>query len=268
MRLAGSSAFGQSPVRGRDQAIAVLREAIDLGVNHFDTAAFYFSPTRSSNELLGAALRPWSDAVVIASKVGPGRDTWGDWTAWARPEQLRGQVEENLRQLGRDHLDVVNLRVVRRDTPLTDHLGALTELRDAGLLRHVGVSNVSLDQLAEARSVTDIVCVQNRYGLTDRECEDVVLACGEHGIAFTPYFAIAGAGRESGRAAAEPEALSAVADARGVTTAQVRLSWSLHQGEHVLAIPGTGDPAHLRENVAAAGLVLTSEELSLLSATA
>jgi len=177
-------------------------------------------------------------------------------------------VEENLRQLGRDHLDVVNLRVVRRDAPLTDHLGALTELRDAGLLRHVGVSNVSLDQLAEARSVTDIVCVQNRYGLTDRECEDVLLACGEHGIAFTPYFAIAGAGRESGRAAAEPEALSAVADARGVTTAQVRLSWSLHQGEHVLAIPGTGDPAHLRENVDAAGLVLTSEELSLLSATA
>ncbi len=268
MRLAGSSAFGQSPVRGRDQAIAVLREAVDLGVNHVDTAAFYFSPTRSSNELLGAALRPWADDIVIASKVGPGRDTWGEWTPWARPDQLRGQVEENLRQLGRDHLDVVNLRVVRRDAALADHVGALVELREAGLVRHVGVSNVSLAQLAEARSVTDIVCVQNRFGLTDREHEDVLVACGRHGIAFTPYFAIAGAGRESGRATEEPQALTDVARARGVTTAQVRLSWSLHQGDHVLAIPGTGNPAHLRENVAAAGLVLTPAELSLLDATA
>lgn len=268
MRLAGSSAFGESPVRDRSQAIAVLRAAVDLGVDHFDTAAFYFSPTRSSNELLGAALRPWPDDVVIASKVGPGRDTWGEWTPWAHPDQLRGQVEENLRQLGRDHLDVVNLRVVRRDATLTDHVGALAELRDAGLLRHVGVSNVSLAQLDEARAVTDIVCVQNRYGLTDREHTDVLAACGEHGIAFTPYFAIAGAGRESGRAAAEPEALAAVAGAHGATTAQVRLAWSLHQGDHVLAIPGTGDPDHLRENVAAAGLVLTPEELSLLDAVA
>ena len=242
MRLAGSGAFGQSPLRGRDQAIAVLRDAVDLGVNHFDTAAFYFSPTRSSNELLGAALRPWLDDVVIASKVGPGRDTWGDWTEWAPPDRLRGQVEENLRQLGRDHLDVVNLRAVRRDAQLTEHVGALTELRHAGMVRHVGVSNVSLAQLDEARSVTDIVCVQNRYGLTDREHDDVLRACGEHGIAFTPYFAIAGAGRESGRAEAEPEALTAVADARGITTAQLRLAWSLHQGDHVLAIPGTGDP--------------------------
>ncbi|WP_426245833.1 aldo/keto reductase [Nocardioides sp. LHG3406-4] len=268
MRLAGSSAFGQSTLRGRDQAIAVVQEAVALGVNHFDTAAFYFSPTRSSNELLGAALRPWADGVVIASKVGPGRDTWGDWTGWARPDQLRGQVEENLRQLGRDYLDVVNLRVLRRDAPVTDHIGALAELSEAGLVRHVGVSNVSLAQLNEARLVTDIVCVQNRYGLTDREYDDLLRVCGEHGIAFTPYFAIAGAGRESGRASIEPDALVAVADSRAVTTAQVRLAWCMHQGDHVLAIPGTGNPVHLRENVAAGSLRLTSEELSLLDATA
>lgn len=196
--------------------------------------------------------------------MGPGRDTWGEWTGWVRPDQLRGQVEENLRQLGRDHIDVVNLRVPGRNTSVAEHVGALAGLRDVGLLRHVGVSNVSLEQLHEARAVSDVVCVQNRHALGDRGGDDVLEACGEYGIAFTPYFAIAGAGRESGRVTVEAPEVGAVASALGVTTAQVRLAWSLHRGEHVLAIPGTGDLDHLRENVAAAGLRLSAEELSQL----
>ncbi len=268
MRLAGSGAFGRTAVRDRSAAIAVLREAVELGVNHVDTAAFYFAPLRSSNELINSALAPYPDDLLIATKVGPGRDTWGEWTGWASPEQLRGQVEENLRQLGRDHLDVVNLRVLGGPVSIAEHVGALSELRDAGLLRHIGVSGVTTAQLDEARTVSEIVCVQNRYGLGDRGGDDVLRACAERGIAFTPFFAIAGTGREGGRAETEHPAVREVAAAHGVTTAQVRLAWSLHQGPHVLAIPGTGDPEHLRENVAAGGIAFDADELAMLDAVA
>ena len=149
----------------RDRVVAVLRRAVDLGVNHIDTAAFYFSETRSANELINTALAPYPDDLVIATKVGPGRDPSGTWLPMARPDQLRGQVEENLRQLGRDHLDLVNLRMTRQDGSIAEHFGAMAEMRAAGLIRHLGISAVKPCHLAEARAIAPVVCVQNSYGI-------------------------------------------------------------------------------------------------------
>ncbi|MEU8399585.1 oxidoreductase [Nonomuraea sp. NPDC048892] len=266
MRLTGGVAFGSGAPGDRDRSIAVLRRAIELGVDHVDTAAFYFSPSLSANELIRQALAPYPDNLVIATKVWPARDASGAWH-WATPEQLRGQVEENLRGLGRDHLDVVNLRVPRsrRDGSIAEHFGALAALREAGLIRHLGVSNVTPAQLAEAQAIAPVVCVQNAFGVGAPAGErEMLRICGEQGLAFVPFFAIAGAGREAGVGAPEHESVLAVARAHGATPAQVRLAWTLRQGPHVLAIPGTGDPAHLAENVAAKDLRLSEEETALL----
>ena len=260
MRLPGRLPSGESVPADRSRSIEVLRRAAGLGVNHIDTAAFYFSPLRSANELIAAALAPYPDDLVIVTKVGPGRDPWGEWYS-ARPDQLRGQVEENLRQLGRDYLDVVNLRRMRQES-ITEHFGALAELRDAGLIRHLGVSDVTVTHLEEALAIAPVVCVQNRYALDQREHEAVLLACLERSIAFVPYFSLIGAGAVR----ADPPELAEVARRLGATPAQVRLAWTLHHAPNVLAIPGTGDPAHLAENVAAASLRLTPGDLSLLDA--
>jgi aryl-alcohol dehydrogenase-like predicted oxidoreductase len=246
----------------RDRVVGVLRRAVALGVNHIDTAAFYFSAVRSANELINHALAPYPDDLVITTKVGPGRDPSGEWLPLARPDQLRGQVEENLRQLGRDHLDVVNLRQHGLDS-IAEHFGALTELRDAGLIRHLGISNVRPQHLPQAQAIAPVVCVQNQYGLHLRRAEELLRACGEQGIAFVPFFAIAGAGREAG-GVADSDAVLAITRARGVTPAQVRLAWTLRRGPHVLAIPGTGNPDHLINNVAAGALRLSAEELASL----
>ena len=184
----------------------------------------------------------------------------------ARPDQLRGQVEENLRQLGRDHLDVVNLRGRADQESIAEHFGALAELREAGLIRHLGVSDVTVDQLTEALLIAPVVCVQNRYGFDLREHDPVLRGCAERGIAFVPFFAIAGPSRQSGRRPPEPERLLTVAGEHDATPAQIRLAWTLHQSPNVLAIPGTGNVAHLEENVAAAALRLSPEDLSLLDA--
>jgi aryl-alcohol dehydrogenase-like predicted oxidoreductase len=247
----------------RDRAITLLRRAVELGVNHIDTAAFYFSSLRSANELINTALRPYPGDLVIVTKVGPGRDPSGDWLAYARPEQLRGQVEENLRQLGRDHLDVVNLRIgagLERGTgSLADHFGALADLQQQGLIRHLGISNVAPEHLTEAQAIAAVVCVQNQYGLTTRrEDDELVTLCAQLGVAFVPFFTISSAG--------EHEQITAVARRHGVTPAQVRLAWSLHQGPNVLAIPGTGNITHLDENVAAGALRLSEDDLALLAA--
>jgi pyridoxine 4-dehydrogenase len=252
--------------RDRAQAIAVLRRAVELGVNHIDTAAFYFTATRSANELINSALQPYPDDLVITTKVGPGRDlSGGFWTA-ATPEQVRGQVEENLRQLGRDHLDVVNLRIgegLERGTgSLADRFGMLAGLQREGLIRHLGISNVSPEHLAEAQAVAPVVCVQNQYGLTVRRDDDeFIKICAERDVAFVPFFAVASGGEGSG---GEDDPVTAIAAAHGVTPAQVRLAWTLHKAPNVLAIPGTGDPAHLEQNVAAASIGLSAEEMAQL----
>ncbi|MFD4143350.1 oxidoreductase [Streptomyces sp. NPDC058572] len=251
--------------RDRDQAISVVRRAVELGVNHIDTAAFYFSPLRSANELINRALAPYPDDLVITTKVGPGRAPSGGWLPHATPDQLRGQVEQNLRQLGRDHLDVVNLRIVGTDS-IAERFGALAELRDAGLIRHLGISNVTPEHLAEARAIAPVVCVQNQYGIGVRPDHDAfVHACGEQGVAFVPFYSIAGTGRQAGASGAESDEVLAVAHAHGASAAQVRLAWTLHRGPHVLAIPGTGDLDHLVANVAAGGLRLSEEELATLN---
>ena len=217
----------------------MLRRAVELGVNHIDTAAFYFSARRSAS---------------------------GEWLPLARPDQLRGQVEENLRQLGRDHLDVVNLR--QQGLSITDHFGALAELREGGLIRHLGISNVRPHHLAQAQAIAPVVCVQNPYGVDYRRGRQdaFVRTCGDQGVAFVPFFTIAAAGREAGARDEDSDAIRAVADAHGATPAQVRIAWTLHRGPHVLAIPGTGNPDHLVENVAAGALFLSREEMSVLDA--
>ena len=264
MRLTGSAAFGLGSPSDRDQSIRVLRRAVELGVNHVDTAAFYFSPLRSANELINTALAPYPEDLVIAAKVGPGRDPSGEWLPWARPDQLRGQVEENLRQLGRDHLDLVYLRAYPVAS-IAEHVEVLAGLRDAGLIRHLGVSSVTPAHLAQAQAIAPVVCVQNRFGIgAPAEARQFLRACGEQGIAFVPYFAIAGDAREGRPDGTEHDPVLAVAAAHGATPAQVRLAWTLQLGPHVLAIPGTGDPGHLEANVAAAALRLSPGEMATL----
>jgi pyridoxine 4-dehydrogenase len=243
----------------RDRSIEVLRKAVELGVNHIDTAAFYFANSRSANEMINAALRPYPNDLVITTKVGPGREPSGEFVEATTKDQLRGQVEENIRQLGLDHLEVVNLRIgTTHDRPtysLKDRFEALAALQQEGLIRHLGISNVRPDHLKEALTIAPVVCVQNQYGLTThREDDALIELCAENNVAFVPFFAIANA----------TGSVTAVAEKYGATEAQVKLAWTLHKGPNVLAIPGTGDPAHLVENVAAAGLRLTEEDMSLL----
>jgi pyridoxine 4-dehydrogenase len=260
-------AFAPEAVPGdRDQAIKVLRRAVELGVNHIDTAAFYFSASRSANELINTALSPYPDDLVIATKVGPRRDPSGEWLPMATPDQLRGQVEENLRQLGRDCLDLVNLRLSGLDS-IAEHFAALAQLRDVGLIRHLGVSNARPEHLAQAQAIAPVVCVQNSYGLGHRPQQDQLLrTCGERGVAFVPFFAIAGAGREAGPSGAEHDQVRTIARAHHATPAQIRLAWALHRGPQVLVIPGTGNVDHLADNIAAAALRLTPDDLARLAA--
>ncbi|WP_433890360.1 oxidoreductase [Streptomyces sp. CA-111067] len=258
----------------RAQAIEVLREAVELGVNHIDTAAFYFSGLRSANELINTALAPYPDDLVITTKVGPGRDPSGAFVGVHTKEELRGQVEENIRQLGLDRLEVVNLRIGigldRGEGSLKERFEALAELREEGLIRHLGISNIGPEHLEEALAIAPVVCVQNQYGLATRREDDAIQrACAERGIAFVPFFSVGGgpagaAPSASGSVTDADRVLADVADRHGASPSQIRLAWTLHKGPNVLAIPGTGDPAHLRENVAAAGLRLSEEDLSRL----
>ena len=263
MRLTGTRPFHGGAPRDRDTSIEVLRRAVELGVDHVDTAAFYFSRTRSANELINAALSPYPDDLTIVTKVGPARDVHGEWDDRPGPTGLRGQVEENLRQLGRERLDVVNFRT-GNDRDIAPYVAALADLVTEGLVGHVGVSAVTLDQLEAARAVTDLVCVQNRFSVDSPEDLALLRRCGELGIAFVPFFTVAGLARQ-GAPAEEPAAVLDVAAELGASPAQVRLAWTLALGEHVLVIPGTGSVGHLEENVAAAALRLTQEQVDRLS---
>ncbi|MFG1779784.1 aldo/keto reductase [Micromonospora sp. NPDC049048] len=270
----GSMRLTVDPDRAR--AVRVLRRAVDLGVNHIDTAAFYVSPggplrvgagsPRYATELIREALAPYPDDLVIATKVGPSFDEANRHRELG-PAELRREVEENLRRLGRDHLDVVNLRIVRKagHDSVAERFAALAELRDAGLIRHLGLSNVRVDHLDEVRDIAPVVCVQNAYALdAGRWADELLRVCGERGIAFVPFFAIAGAGREAGTGGDHHEAVRAVAHAHGATPHQIRLAWTLQKGPHVLGIPGTGDPTHLVQNVAAGAIRLTAGDLARL----
>ncbi len=262
---------------GRDLALSVLRRAIELGVNHVDTAAFYFSPggilgvgsgrARYATELIRDALSPYPAELVIVTKVGPGFDEHGAFSMASTGAQLRQQVQENLRRLGRDHLDVVNLRIVKRPAPdsIAERFGALAQMREEGLIRHLGLSNVRVDHLDEAQQIAPVVCVQNGYSIDmSRTDDELIEICRAREVAYVPFFAIAGTQRESGPAVDHGPAVTEIAAARGVTPQQIRLAWTLHRGPHVLAIPGTGNPAHLEENIAAGALRLTEEELTAL----
>jgi pyridoxine 4-dehydrogenase len=255
-----------SPI-DRDRAITVLRRAVELGVNHIDTAAFYFSPLRSANELISRALAPYPDDLVITTKVGPTRDPSGEMFA-ATPQQLRGHVEENLRQLGRDHLDVVNLRRMGNAPSFAEDFAVLADLRAAGLIRHLGISAARPQHLAEARAIAPVVCVQNRYSIDSRRGyeDDFLAGLRGPGHRVRAVLRHRRRRREDGAAGAEPEAVLAVARAHGPSAAQVRLAWTLQQGRNVLAIPGTGNPDHLTANVAAGALRLSPDELTRLDA--
>ncbi|BCY06248.1 oxidoreductase [Actinoplanes sp. L3-i22] len=256
-------------------AVRVLRRAVELGVDHFDTAAFYCSPggivdvgpgpVRHATALIREALRPYPNRVFVATKVGPRRLPDGGWAAADTPELLREAVEENLRRLGVDTLDLVNLRLTGPvgGGSFAERFGALAGMRQEGLIRHLGLSNVSVAHLDEAVGIAPVVCVQNAYAVDVRRDDDLLRICGERGIAFVPFFAIAGPGRETGPSRAVGGAgLRRVAARYGVNEHQVRLAWTLHRGPHVLAIPGTGDLGHLEQNVAAGSLRLTDEDLA------
>jgi len=259
MRLTGTRPFHHGVPRDRATSIAVVRRAVELGVDHIDTASFYFSQTRSANELINSALAPLdrslADELTIVTKVAPFRDIHGEWGDGG---PLRGQVEENLRQLGRDRMDVVNLRFGRVGDDIRPGVAELADLVEEGLVGHVGISAVTLAQLEAAVAVADVVCVQNKFAVDAPEDLAILRRCGELGIAFVPFFAIAGTGGE------EPPAVRDVAAEVGATPSQVRLAWTLALGEHVLAIPGTGSVEHLEENVAAASLRLTDEQVERL----
>jgi pyridoxine 4-dehydrogenase len=253
---------------GRDAALALLREAVDLGVNHLDTAHFY----GPCNELVRAALAPYPDDLVLVGKVGAD-DSGGRLVAAQRPEQLRAQVENNLSVLGVEWLDVVNLR--RADAPpgliaegdqkvdLDSQLAELCALRDAGKIGGIGLSNVSADQVRQALP-TGVACVQNDYGVLERAAEPVLALCREHDIPWVPFCPLGSRFPGRPKATGHPEVMS-VAEELGSTPAQVALAWLLAVYDRTLLIAGTADPAHLRENIAAGSLRLPPEAVARLN---
>jgi aryl-alcohol dehydrogenase-like predicted oxidoreductase len=249
------------PVRDPETGIAVLRRAVELGVDHIDTAGFYGRDGVDAHELIRAALSPYRDDLVIATKVGPMRDESGFPAFEAAPEQLRGLVEEDLRRLGLNRLDLVYLRVggagLPDDAPIADRFAALAELREEGLIRHLGVSNVTAGQFAEAAAIAPIAAVQNHFHVHHRDSADLLELCEESGAAFVPFFPLGG-----GHRPIDAERVAKVAERHGATPVQIALAWLLATSPHMLAIPGTGTPAHLEENMGAADVRLTEEDLA------
>jgi aryl-alcohol dehydrogenase-like predicted oxidoreductase len=256
MQLPGRGAFG--PPRNRAEALAVVRRAVELGVDHIDTAQYYGPDV--ANELLRSALHPYDPRLVLVSKVGAARDDKGGWLPALRPEQLRAGVLDNLRSLDVPRLDVVNLRLTGPDPDFDGLLDAMIAMRDEGLIGAIGLSNVTLAHLEHALTRTPVACVQNPYNLVDRGGEDVLRACTARGIAFVPFFPLGAAfGRE--RVLGHP-AVKAAALRLDVTPAQVALAWLLAIAPNTLLIPGTATLEHLEENVAAGRVTLDDEALA------
>ena len=262
MQLAGPGVFG--PPADRDAAVAVLREAVELGITHIDTSGYY--GPRVTNQIIREALYPYPEDLRIVTKVGAARDANGGWPEAQAPEQLRAQVEENLRDLGLDAMDVVNLRNPGQRGPQPGSIAgpftALAELRQEGLIRHLGLSNVTAGQVAEAQSIAPVACVQNHYNLASRGDDDLIGSLAAQGIAYVPFFPLGGFNPlQSGT-------LDAVAERLGAARMTVALAWLLHRSPNILLIPGTSSVAHLRENVAAADLALPADALAELDAIA
>ena len=262
MQLAGPGVFG--PPADRDAAVAVLREAVELGITHIDTSGYY--GPRVTNQIIREALYPYPEDLRIVTKVGAERDANGGWPEAQAPGQLRAQVEENLRDLGLDAMDVVNLRNPGQRGPQPGSIAgpftALAELRQEGLIRHLGLSNVTARQVAEAQSIAPVACVQNHYNLANRGDDDLIGFLAAQGIAYVPFFPLGGFNPlQSGT-------LDAVAERLGAAQMTVALAWLLHRSPNILLIPGTSSVAHLRENVAAADLTLPADALAELDAIA
>ncbi|MGN6610035.1 MAG: aldo/keto reductase family oxidoreductase [Jatrophihabitans sp.] len=260
MQLAGPHVFG--PPKDRDEAIAVLREVVETGINHIDTSDFYGPYV--TNEIIREALHPYPDDLVIVTKVGARRDAEGGWPHARTPDELRQAVHDNLEHLGLERMDVVNLRMGGFDAPepgsIAEQVETLAELQQQGLIRHIGLSTVDADQLAEAQTIAPVVCVQNLYNLARREDEELLRITAEQGIAYVPYFPLGGfTPLQSG-------ALDAVAQRLGETPMAVALAWLLQRSPNILLIPGTSSRGHLRENIAAASLELPADALAELDA--
>ena len=259
MQLAGPHVLG--PPKDRNAAVAVLRAAVAEGINHIDTSDFY--GPHITNQIIKEALRPYPRNLHIVTKVGSLRDAQGGWPRARAPEQLRQAVHDNLRNLGLDVLDVVNLRVGGFDRPepgsIAEPFTALAEMQQEGLIRHLGVSTVSADQVAEAQSIAPIVCVQNLYNVARRTDDDLIDSLAAQGIAYVPYFPL------GGFTPLQSAELSEVAGQLGVPPMQVALAWLLQRSPNLLLIPGTSSVEHFRENLAAAALRLPSEVVSVLN---
>jgi len=266
MQLPGPGVFG--PPRDRDAALAVLRRAVELGVNHIDTAQYYGPAV--ANELIRAALFPYPDNLALVSKVGARRDASGNWLHADDPAQLRQGIEENLRSLQVERLAAVNLRLVADAPPdqrFDDQLAAMAKAQDDGLIGGVGLSNVTCEQLLHAVDRTDIACVQNSFNLADRASMPVLEECHTRGIAFVPFFPLGSAFARGNPVLGNPQLVRNAARL-GHTPAQVALAWLLSLRPNVLLIPGTSSVRHLEENVAVAGIELDQQAENELTAVA
>ncbi|MFM0319235.1 aldo/keto reductase family oxidoreductase [Paraburkholderia nemoris] len=261
MQLAGPGVFG--PPKDRDAAIAVLREAVASGVNHIDTSDFY--GPHITNQLIREALHPYPEDLVIVTKVGAVRGSDGSWLPALEPEDIERGVHDNLRNLGVDALDVVNMRIMGdvhapSEGSIEKQVAALAELQQRGLVRHIGLSNATAAHVAEAQGIVEIVCVQNHYNLVHREDDALVDELAAKGIAYVPFFPL------GGFTPIQSSALSTIAQSIGATPMQVALAWLLHRAPNILLIPGTSSLGHLRENMQAAQLRLTGEVRAELDA--
>ena len=260
MQLAGPGVFG--PPKDRDAALAVLREAVAAGVDHIDTSDFY--GPHVTNQIIREALQPYGERLTIVTKIGARRGEDGSWLPAFGAEDLALAVDDNLRNLGLETLDVVNLRIMfdvhgPAEGSIAAPLTALADLQRQGLVRHIGLSNVTATQIAEAREIAEIACVQNQYNLAHRDDDALIDALADDGIAYVPFFPL------GGFSPLQSTTLSEVAARLRATPMQVALAWLLQRAPNILLIPGTSSVAHLRENLAAASLMLPAQEIAALN---
>ncbi|HEY5304132.1 MAG TPA: aldo/keto reductase family oxidoreductase [Acidimicrobiales bacterium] len=262
MQLAGPGVFG--PPSDHDEALAVLSEVVNFGINHIDTSDFY--GPHVTNQIIKEALHPYPDSLHLVTKVGARRDEQGGWPHARTPDELRQAVYDNLENLGLDTLDIVNLRVGGFSIPekgsLADQFTTLAELQREGLIRHLGVSTVSAEQIAEAQSIAPVVCVQNFYNIANRDDDELIDALAAQHIAYVPYFPL------GGFSPLQSDELSLVAARLSATPMAVALAWLLQRSPNILLIPGTSSVAHLRENVVGASVTLSDEDVAELNAIA